>query len=442
MRRNVVAIVGSAGAIPDSLRQAVEALAAALANAGFDLVTGGMDGVMRAAARGHARAGSPTNLMHVEPGRDRPSRRNPHPAATLRTNVGAMRNHLVVRGADLVIAACGGAGTLSEIALAWQEGKPLAALRGFDGWSERLAGERLDARGDFAVAACDSVAEAVAWAQALRPEGVYAGRVNSGFYPCEAPVLHRIHDAAPSPVHQVHMRYGMSIAKADAAPRLAALNERVARWKDEHRADAVALVTFDDGWRDVELLAEDLASLENLQPVLFVGENHFASVVRPLPLQRFYEHCARHECDPEDGRAFAGVTRTRLKGLPEDEQHQALDRLGVEPLLDPAWLLDASAVAALQRDGWIIASHAHCHENLHKRKALADELIALADAVEARGHTPWLAWPEGRWTQASFEVAKRAGFHLQFGLSVQSCERSTQGDGKSPAGMVAREVWR
>lgn len=441
MRRNVVAIVGSAGAIPSALRQAVESLAVGLASAGFDLVTGGMDGVMRAAARGHARAGSPTNLIHVEPGWDRPWQRNPHPAAALRTNMGSMRNHLVVRAADLVVAVSGGAGTLSEVALAWQEAKPLAALGGFGGWSERLAGSLLDVRSDFAIAACDSVEEAVAWAQSLRPEGVYAGRTNGGFYPCEVPVLHRIHDAALSPVHQVHLRYGMSVAKADVAPRLAALNERVACWNNRHRAETVALVTFDDGWRDAELLAEDFAHLDNLLPVLFVGENHFASAVRPLPLQRFYEHCARHGRDPEDDAAFAGVTRTGLKALPEDEQHRVLDHLGVEPLLDPDWLLDASGIATLQASGWVVASHAHRHEALHKRRTLANEFVALADAVEDRGHTPWLAWPEGQWTDASQQIAKQAGFHLQFGLTGQRAGKFEPGD-TLPAGMVMRDVWR
>ena len=353
-----------------------------------------------------------------------------------------MRNHLVVRGADLVIAAGGGAGTLSEIAIAWQEGKPVAALRGFGGWSERLAGIHLDKRGDVAVVTCESVGEAVAWAQALRPEGVYAGRVNRGFYPCEVPVLHRIHDAAPSPVHQVHLRYGMSVAKADVVPRLEALNDQVACWNDEHRADTVAAVTFDDGWSDAELLVEEFARLENLLPVLFVGENHFAAAVRPLPLQRFYEHCARCGCDPEDGDAFAGVTRTGLKALTEEQQHLALDRLGVEPHLDPDWLLGADAIAALRRDGWVVASHAHCHEDLPKRSALEDELAALADAVETRGHMPWLAWPEGRWTRPSCDVAKQAGFHLQFGLSGQSAETLAERRPALPAGMVMRDVWR
>lgn len=442
MRRNVVAIVGSAGAISAPLRQAVESLAAALASAGFDLVTGGMDGVMRAAARGHARAGSPTNLIHVEPGRNRPWRRNPHPAAALCTNLGSMRNHLVVRAADLVIAVSGGAGTLSEIAIAWQEAKPLAALRGFGGWSERLAGVRLDERSDFAIVPCESVREVVSWARALRPEGVYAGRMNRGFFPCEVPVLHRIHDAAPSPVHQMHVRYGMSVAKADVTPRLEVLNERVARWNDRHRAETVALVTFDDGWRDAELLAEDFTRLENLLPVLFVGENHFASAVQPLPVQRFYEHCARHGRDPEDVRAFAGVTRASLKALTEDEQHLALDRLGVEPLLDPDWLLDANAIAALQTEGWVVASRAHCHEDLHKPSVLADEFGALADAVEARGHMPWLAWPEGRWTGLSRDVAKEVGFRLQFGLSGENADTLAERRDALPAGMVMRKVWR
>ena len=42
--------------------------------------------------------------------------------------------------ADVVIAVGGGAGTLSEIALAWQHQKPVIALDTGSGWSTRLAG--------------------------------------------------------------------------------------------------------------------------------------------------------------------------------------------------------------------------------------------------------------------------------------------------------------
>ena len=45
MKRNAVAIVGSAGAAPHELRRSVEAPARALGDAGFGLVTGAMDGI-------------------------------------------------------------------------------------------------------------------------------------------------------------------------------------------------------------------------------------------------------------------------------------------------------------------------------------------------------------------------------------------------------------
>lgn len=59
------------------------------------------------------------------------------------------------------IALGGGTGTLSEIAVAWQLGKPIVAL-GPHGWAGRLAGEILDSRSDAAVRGCRSVDDAVA----------------------------------------------------------------------------------------------------------------------------------------------------------------------------------------------------------------------------------------------------------------------------------------
>ena len=83
MRRHVVAIVGSAGALPRDLRHTVETLALALSNANFDLVTGGMDGVMRAVARGHSQSSSSSNLVHIEPGWERAWEQNPTAYAAL-----------------------------------------------------------------------------------------------------------------------------------------------------------------------------------------------------------------------------------------------------------------------------------------------------------------------------------------------------------------------
>ena len=435
MRRNIVAIIGSAGVISPELRHMVEALTCALGNAGFDIVTGGMDGVMRAAARGHGHSTGSTNLIHIEPGWGRAWERNPHPASIVRTGVGSMRNHLVVRSADLIVAVSGGSGTLSEMAVAWQEGKPIASLQTSGGWSEKLAGAALDhRRGKFTITGCDTVDEVVAWATRLRPKGVFAGRANSGFYPHGVPALHRVHDGALTESHQVHLRYGMSIEKSDLIRRLAQLNSRVEAWNRKKNAETVALVTFDDGWKDVMHLSDTFKNLAYLCPVLFVGENHFGESVRPLPLQRLYQHCAEHGLDPESGSALSGVTRTELKTLPEADQHAALDGLGVASMRDPEWLLNAGDIKYMKSEGWIIATHGHHHEDLTKRDRLGEELTDLAEAVEDRDHIPWFSWPEGLWSPAAWEKARAAGFHLQFGLLAQHC-------GAPCDDLVMRQVW-
>lgn len=439
MRRNVVAIVGAAGTIGDELRRTVERMARKLADAGFDLVTGGMDGVMRAAARGHGQSAGNTRLIHIEPGWGRPWERNPHPASVVRTNVGSMRNHLVVRSADLVVAASGGAGTLSEIAIAWQESKPVAALRSSGGWSETLAGAAPDhRRGESVVASCDTVEDVLAWAMRMRPEGVFAGRMNQGFYPLEAPAIHRVHGRTPDKHHRVQLRYGMSIGEHDLVPRLEDLNGKVEIWNRRHDAETVALVTFDDGWQDATRLVQTFEQLPCLCPVLFVGENHFLEPLRPLPLQRLYHHCAESGLDPEDPSAFSAATRTRLKALPETAQHAALDEFRIDPMLDPNWLLSPADIANLKSAGWIVASHGHCHEDMPKRGTLREELAQLADSVEQRGHMPWLAWPEGLWSRAGWQDARKSGFRLQFGLS----ERLHEQNNADIEGMVFRSVWK
>lgn len=220
MRRNVVAIVGASGAIPAAVRQQAEALAATLTDANFDLVTGGMDGVMCITAHGRARSENEAHLGHIKSGEGRAWQRSPHPASVVCTGAGAMRNHLVVRSADLVVAVSGGAGTLSELATTWQEGKPIAALRGVLGWSDELAGRALDHRRRQRIHGCECIEEVVAWAEQLRPAGVFGGRINRGFYPHAVPALHRIHDGAPSAAHRIHQRFGMSFEKSELMRQL------------------------------------------------------------------------------------------------------------------------------------------------------------------------------------------------------------------------------
>ena len=85
------------------------------------------------------------------------------------TGVGLARNLLVVSAADVVVAVGGGSGTLSEIALAWQLGRPIIALSSCEGWAARMVGERLDERRADEVLEGASVEEVIRLAVAQCP---------------------------------------------------------------------------------------------------------------------------------------------------------------------------------------------------------------------------------------------------------------------------------
>jgi uncharacterized protein (TIGR00725 family) len=100
-----------------------------LAEGGAVLVSGGRGGVMEAACEGARSAGGVT--LGLLPGSDR-AEGNPHLTVAVPTGLGEMRNALVVRAADALIAVGGAYGTLSEIALALQAGKRVVGLRSWD----------------------------------------------------------------------------------------------------------------------------------------------------------------------------------------------------------------------------------------------------------------------------------------------------------------------
>jgi uncharacterized protein (TIGR00725 family) len=123
-----IAVVGAAEA-GDEQTWLAEEVGAALAEAGAVTVTGGLGGVMEAASRGaKSRRGQ---TLGVLPGDDRLAA-NGWVDIAVATGMGELRNGLVVRGSDAVIAVGGGHGTLSEIALALKMGKPVIGLGGWD----------------------------------------------------------------------------------------------------------------------------------------------------------------------------------------------------------------------------------------------------------------------------------------------------------------------
>lgn len=138
------------GTVPEEtpVWAAAERLGERLVDAGFRVLTGGLGGVMEAASRGARRSPRylPGDTLALLPG-DRAGDANPSVDVALPTGLGELRNGLVAR-ADAVVAVGGGAGTLSELALAWVLGRLVVALRA-GGWSERIADTVVDPRPRF-----------------------------------------------------------------------------------------------------------------------------------------------------------------------------------------------------------------------------------------------------------------------------------------------------
>ena len=116
------------GEADDRERQLACGVGRLLAQGGAVVVTGGLGGVMQAACEGVSLAGG--TCIGLLPGTDRAAA-NPHVTIPVATGLGEGRNLLVVQTADVVIAIGRSPGTLSEIALAARQGKPVVLLASY-----------------------------------------------------------------------------------------------------------------------------------------------------------------------------------------------------------------------------------------------------------------------------------------------------------------------
>lgn len=124
-----VAVVGPAEPEDPAVLEAARRAGRLLAEAGHVVVTGGLGGVMAAAADGASSAGG--TALGLLPGHDRADGA-PGNTVVVPTGLGEMRNALVVRTADVVLAVGGSWGTLSEVALAVRTGVPVLAVGSWD----------------------------------------------------------------------------------------------------------------------------------------------------------------------------------------------------------------------------------------------------------------------------------------------------------------------
>lgn len=154
--RTIVGVMGSGHPITQAERARAQHLGALIAGRGWVLLTGGSaSGVMDAASQGaHDAGGLVVGVLRSDHGAEATS----HLDIAIRTGMGEARNVINVLSSDVVIALPGGAGTLSEIALALKSDKTVIAL----GWDP---GAALRAAGGGQLLMADTAEEAISLTQ-------------------------------------------------------------------------------------------------------------------------------------------------------------------------------------------------------------------------------------------------------------------------------------
>lgn len=123
--RTVIGVMGGAIVDDDVLRLA-HRIGSLIAEKDWVLLTGGRNaGVMAAASRGAAEAGG--LVVGILPG-ESAAGAAPHVDIAIPTGMGDARNAINVLASHVVVTCRGGAGTISEIALALKAGRTVVTL--------------------------------------------------------------------------------------------------------------------------------------------------------------------------------------------------------------------------------------------------------------------------------------------------------------------------
>ncbi len=133
-RKLIIGVIGAGNSASEEGLKLAEEVGYLIARADAVLVCGGLNGVMQAAARGAKRGGGLT--LGILPTGNKADA-NPFIDVPVATAMSTSRNLIIVRTADALIAINGSYGTLSEMAHAFDQGKPVFALHS---WPMEKAG--------------------------------------------------------------------------------------------------------------------------------------------------------------------------------------------------------------------------------------------------------------------------------------------------------------
>ena len=140
--KGIISVVGASETDKETEKKAFE-IGKLIAKSKYIVACGGLSGVMEAVCKGAKEENGLTIgiIPHAEK-----SVANKYVDIVIPCPFSQARNIVVVLTGDACIAISGKAGTLSEICFAWIYQKPIVALTSCEGWSSKIANQKLDDR--------------------------------------------------------------------------------------------------------------------------------------------------------------------------------------------------------------------------------------------------------------------------------------------------------
>ena len=179
MRTPQVAVIGNARLKQPEHVALAQSVGRLLAENGYNLVCGGLGGVMLESCRGFKTIESPGRTVGILPSFQAASA-NDFIDIVIPTGLDVGRNQLVVASGFAVVVIGGGAGTLSEIALASQINKPIILLKKTGGWADKLTDEHLDERCNSRLYHAQNLGQLKQLLAQLTTQQNLTGTINSG----------------------------------------------------------------------------------------------------------------------------------------------------------------------------------------------------------------------------------------------------------------------
>jgi len=166
MKKLQIGVMGSAADLKYSkeTEQVAEKIGELIAKSGNITIYGAekdYDSLSTAAARGAKKANGITVGVTYGKGKDIQDKGNTDIIIVSGLERGGGREFVLINSCDAIITISGGSGTLTETAIAYQMDIPMVAIKGYGGWSDKLADTFIDGRNRRKVIAAHTPEEAV-----------------------------------------------------------------------------------------------------------------------------------------------------------------------------------------------------------------------------------------------------------------------------------------